>query len=96
MDIKEKLYIHTLVAHGVNLRSGRHVPRSDKDDFDMLVKNLAELEVHVKKEGRSFGHYELPANVMEDKRFDKSRFYRWINSKIKENKRLSNIKDRAA
>ena len=81
VDVKEDLYLHTRISHGVHLRSGRHVPRSDEADFNRLVTNLTKLEAHVKKPGRKFGELKVPRNVMDDLRFDKTRFYRWIAKK---------------
>ena len=81
VDVKEDLYLHTRISHGVHLRSGRHVPRSDEADFNRLVTNLTKLEAHVMKPGRKFGDLKVPRNVMDDPRFDKTRFYRWIAMK---------------
>ena len=70
------LYLQTRLNHGVHLRSGRHVPRSDEPDFKRLVTNLTNLEAHVKKPGRKFGELEVPRNVMDDPRLNRTKFYR--------------------
>ena len=80
------MYIHTRASHGVTLRSGRHVARSDTKDFESLMKNLMELEAHKVIDGREFGHYVYPENILDDEIFDKSKFYRWIANKNDEAK----------
>ena len=50
-----KLYIKTRLSHGVRIWSGRHRPRSDENDFQILVKNLTEMEAHIMKPGGSLG-----------------------------------------
>ena len=47
VDIKEELYNTTRLSHGVTIRSGRHVPRSDAKDFKLLVDNLTKTEAHM-------------------------------------------------
>ena len=84
VDVKENLFIKTRLSHGVNIRSGRHVPRSDDNDFKTLINNLTETKAHLKIEGRKFGDFEIPENLMDDKRFDEAKFYRWITMKNKE------------
>ena len=96
VDIKEELYIQTRLSHGVSLRSGRHVPRSDQTDFETLVINLTDMEAHIEKEeGRRFGDIEFPENLMDDSRFDKTQFYRWVASKNEEAKAVIEAKRRA-
>ena len=94
VDVKEELYIQTRLSHGVRIRSGRHVPRSDEHDFDTLVKHLTDLDAHSKTQGRQFGDIKLPENIMDDKRFDKTQFYRWIASKNEEAKDILEAKKR--
>ena len=94
VDVKEELYIQTRHSHGVRVRSGRHVPRSDEADFNTIVKNLTDLGAHIKKEGRRFGDFELTEDIMDDKRFDKTQFFRWIASKNKEAMGVLEAKDR--
>ena len=78
------MFIKTRLSHGVSIRSGRLVPRSDDSDFKTLINNLTETKAHLKIEGRKFGDFELPENLMDDKRFDEAKFYRWITMKNKE------------
>ena len=94
VDVKEELYIQTRLSHGVRIRSGRHVPRSDENDFNTLVKHLTDLDAHSKTQGRQFGDIKLPENIMDDKRFDKTQFYRWIASKNEEAKDILEAKKR--
>ena len=84
VDVKEILFIKTRLSHGVNIRSGRHVPRSGDYDFKTLINTLIETKAHLKIEGRKFGDFEIPENLMDDKRFDEAKFYRWITMKNKE------------
>ena len=81
VDIKEELYLMTRRSHGINIRSGRHVPRSDEIDFKTLVQNLTDTEAHKKIEGRVFGDFDFPENIMDDQRFDRATFYRWVAKK---------------
>ena len=81
VDIKEELYSTTRLSHGVIIRSGRHVPRSDAKDFQLLIDNLTKTEAHVRKPGRVFGSFEFPENILDDEKFDKAQFYRWIAEK---------------
>ena len=92
VDIKEELYLLTRKSHGVNIRTGRHVPRSDEADFRTLVQNLTDTEAHSKIEGRQFGSFDLPENIMDDERFDQARFYRWIVQKNEDAKELIEAK----
>ena len=46
----------------------------------------------MKIEGRTFGNFELPENLMDDDRFDKVGFYRWIVNKNKEMKSVIKAK----
>ena len=84
VDVKEDLYIKTRLSHGVIIRSGRHVPRSDDSDFKTLINNLTETKAHLKIKGRKFGTFELPENLMDDGRFDRAKFYRWVSMKNEE------------
>ena len=84
VDIKEELYNTTRLSHGVTIRSGRHVSRSDVKDFQLLVDNLTKIEAHIVKPGRKFGSFEYPPDIMNDAKFDKAQFYRWICQKNKE------------
>ena len=86
VDIKEKLFINTRVTHGVAIRSGRHVPRSDDSDFLTLVNSLNETKAHMKIKGRKFGDFVFPENLMDDRRFDRAKFFRWITQKNEEAK----------
>ena len=86
VDVKEELYAQTRLSHGVKLRSGRHVPRSDESDYRILIQNLTETKAHLKIPGRLFGTFDLPENIMDDKRFDQAKFYRWVVQKNEEAK----------
>ena len=92
VDIKEELYLMTRRSHGINIRSGRHVPRSDEIDFKTLVQNLTDTEAHKKIEGRVFGDFDFTENIMDDKRFDQASFYRWVARKNEEAKELIEAK----
>ena len=92
VDIKEKLYIHTRLSHGVNIRSGRHVPRSDECDFKALVENLTATKAHLKIEGRKFGSFEYPENLIDDEMFDQAKFYHWIAKKNGEGREIIEAK----
>ena len=94
VDIKEELYIKTRLSHGVRIRSGRHVPRSDENDFQILVNNLTEMEAHIMKPGRKFGNFKLPEDIMDEKKFDKTQFYRWIALKNQEARDVTEAKKR--
>ena len=96
VDIKEELYIKTRLSHGVRIRSGRHVPRSDENDFKILVKNLTDMEAHIMKPGRKFGNFKLPENILDEKKFDKTQFYRWIALKNQDAKEVTEAKKRKA
>ena len=74
VEIKEQLFFETRKSHGVTIRSGRHNPRSDKPDYDILVKHLEETKAHLEIPGRLFGDYKLPKCLMNDKRFDQAAF----------------------
>ena len=84
VDIKEELYIKTRESHGVRIRRGNHNARSDSEDYALLFKHLTETEAHRKIEGRSFGNFKLEENLMDDNRFDKVPFYRWLAGKNRE------------
>ena len=93
VDVKEDLYIKTRLSHGVSIRSGRHVPRSDETDFLTLVQNLTETKAHLKIKGRRFGDFKLHEDLMNDKRFDRAKFFRWITNKNKEAKEIIEAKN---
>ena len=84
--MKEDLYIKTRLSHGVGIRSGRHVPRSDEKDFQTLIQNLTETRAHQKIKGRKFGDFKIPEDLMKDARFDRAKFFRWVTTKNKEAK----------
>ena len=42
--------------------------------------------------GRKFGDYEFPINLMDDKRFDRAKFFRWIVQKNGEAKEVIEAK----
>ena len=92
VDVKEDLFVKTRISHGVDIRSGRHVPRSDEEDFKTLVQNLTETKAHMMIKGRKFGDYEFPINLMDDKRFDRAKFFRWIVQKNGEAKEVIEAK----
>ena len=92
IDIKEQLYIQTRISHGVNVRSGNHNPRSDAQDFHLLLDMLEKTEAHKKIEGRKFGEFSLSANLLECEVFDEASFYRWITEKNKEAQRILKAK----
>ena len=92
LEVKEELFIKTRGSHGVNIRSGRHNPRSDAKDYDMLYSHLTDTRAHVKIPGRAFGDLSFSEDLMEDKRFNKIEFYRWIVTKNKEAKSVLNAK----
>ena len=83
LDIKEELFRKTRESHGVSLRSGKHNPRSDTRDYEMLFSHLTETRAHCKIKGRGFGDLKYDEDLMEDDRFDKLEFYRWIVTKNK-------------
>ena len=84
LDIKEELFLATRMSHGVEIRSGRHCARSDAKDYAMMFSQLTETKAHIKIEGRAFGDFNFTEDIMEDKRFDKAVFYRWLTTKNKE------------
>ena len=84
LDIKEELYMHTRVSHGVDIRTGRHNPRADTKDYEMLLKHLTEMKAHQKVKGRKFGNLVFKEDLMDDEKFDKVEFFRWIAGKNKE------------
>ena len=92
VDIKEELYIQTRISHGVNIRSGKHNPRSNTEDFNLLLDMLEKTEAHKKKEGRQFGEFSLSANLLESAVFDEASFYRWITEKNKEAQKILKAK----
>ena len=84
VEIKEQLYDVTRRSHGVSIRSGRHVPRSDKPDYEIVMKLLEDTNAHKKIPGRLFGDCDLPECLMSDKKFDQAAFYRWLTGKNEE------------
>ena len=92
VDIKEELFLKARECHGVKIRSGNHNARSDTKDYDMLFSQLTNLEAHRKINGRTFGNYNLPENLMEDDKFSKAEFYRWLVAKNKEAKAVLDAK----
>ena len=84
LDIKEELFLATRMSHGVDIRSGRHCARSDAKDYAMMFSQLTETRAHMKIEGRAFGDFNFTEDILEDKRFDKAAFYRWLTTKNKE------------
>ena len=94
VDIKEELFMKPRDSHGVDIRSGRHKARSDTKDYEMLFSHLTETRAHLKIKGRTFGDLNFPEDLMDDKRFDKVEFYRWIVDKNKEAKKVLRAKRR--
>ena len=94
LDIKEELFLRTRVEHGVDIRSGRHNARSDSKDYDMVFSHLTDTRADTKVEGRAFGDFKYTENLMDDKRFNKVEFYRWLVGKNKEAKTALNAKRR--
>ena len=92
LDIKEELYKATRLAHGVGIRSGRHNPRSDTRDYEMLLSHLTETRAHEKIKGRNFGNLMFKEGLMDNEKFNKVEFYRWIVSKNKEAVMVLNAK----
>ena len=84
LDMKEELFLATRLSHGVDIRSGRHCARSDAKDYDMMFSQLTETRAHMLIEGRVFGDFNFAEDIMEDKKFDKAEFYRWLTTKNKE------------
>ena len=70
----------------LKFRSGRHKTRSDDEDYATIFSHLTETRAHKKIEGRTFGNLNFPADLMDDNRFDKVQFYRWLVVKNKEAK----------
>ena len=93
LDIKEELFLKTRESHGVRIRSGRHNPRCDQKDFDILYNHLTETMAHKKIMGRKFGKYSYPENILEDEKlFNTAEFYRWIITKNKEAAKVLNAR----
>ena len=86
VEIKELLFHETRRSHEVNIRSGRHVPRSDLADYQLVFKCLEDTEAHLKKPGRQFGNFDLPEDLLTDDRFDQAEFYRWLTGENEEAK----------
>ena len=91
IEIKEKFYHEVRKAHGIKIRSGRHVPRSDTVDYKTAFKCLDETEAHLRIPGRSFGNFDFPLDITEDPRFDKASFIRWLTTKNKEAKSVFKV-----
>ena len=79
VDIKEELHYRARVSHGVKIRSGAHNARDDNADYRASLNFLEENRAHIRVEGRAFGDYDLPEDIMEH--FDQAQFYCWIASK---------------
>ena len=94
LDVKEEFFLQARMSHGVKIRSGKHTARSDSKDYDMLFFNLTETRAHMKINGRTYGDFHLPENILEDERFSNAGFYRWLVSKNKEAKAVINAKRR--
>ena len=92
LDIKEELFRETRKSHGVTIRKGSHKPRSDAEDYNALLFNLQETRAHKKIAGRTFGNIAYPENLLDDERFDRTAFYRWIIKKNKEAKAFMSAK----
>ena len=92
MDIKEELHKVTRLSHGVGIRSGRHNPRSDMRDYEILFTHLTETRAHQRVKGRKFGNLTFKEGLMDDEKFNKVEFYRWIVSKNKEAASVLNAK----
>ena len=94
LDIKEELFLHVRESHGVNIRSGRHNPRSDSRDYEMLFSHLTETRAHKRIRGRTFGDYNLPENILDDERLKNAGFFRWLLNKNKEAKNIIQARQR--
>ena len=57
--LNEELFYQTRRSHGVDIRSGNHVPRDDTPDHKAAMDFLEENEAHIKKKGRKFGDNDL-------------------------------------
>ena len=44
----------------------------------MLFSHLTDTRAHMKINGRAFGDINIPENLMDDDRFDKVGYYRWL------------------
>ena len=84
IDIKEKLFHHVRVVHGVHIKSGKHKARSDEKDFSLLVDNLEKLEAHKVVKGRTFGNFQYPENVLDSEVVSQASYFRWLSKKNKE------------
>ena len=92
LDIKEELFLNTRESHGVHIRNGQHNARSDDKDYEMLFCHLTNTRAHVKEKGRAFGNLTFSEDLMDDERFNKAEFYRWIVTKNKEAKTVLSAK----
>ena len=82
VEIKEELFYKTRKSHGVGVRTGNHVARDDTADYLATLEFLSVNEAHLRKSGREFGEYDLPADPMLY--FDRAPFFRWITGKNEE------------
>ena len=55
-----------------------------KEFGGLLFSHLTNTQAHLKISGRGFGSLKFSEDLMDDKRFDKVKFYRWIASKNRE------------
>ena len=92
VDVKEELFLRMRESHGVRVRSGKRTVRSDERDYEILFKHLTEKEAHLKIANRPFGDTKFPENIMEEERFDKAKFYRWLSGKNKELRKVLEAK----
>ena len=84
VEIKEKLYHETRKSHGVEIRSGRHNPRSDHPDYELIFQTLESTQAHIIVPGRSFGDYNFPKDLFCHNKFEKAGFFRWLAGKNNE------------
>ena len=92
VDIKEELFLRMRESYGVKIRSGKRTPRSDDKDYKLLFDHLTATKAHLIIENRRFGDFDLCENLMDDPRFNKANFYRWVSSKNKEFKKIYDAK----
>ena len=81
IDIKEKLFHHARISHGVSINSGAHKKRSDEADYKLLFDNLCQTQAHMEVVGRKFGEIKYPENLLDADLFNKAAFYRWLAQK---------------
>ena len=58
----------------------------------MLFSHLTDTRAHMKINGRAFGTFTIPENLMDDDRFDKVGYYRWLVLKNNEAKSVLKAK----